>query len=98
MLTKNPFAVTSGPLPGSQKIHRPGSRADLKVAMREVVITPESGEAPIALYDTSGPLHRPERADRSHQGPAAAAAAVDSRARRRGRACKAAKRNPKTTA
>ncbi len=42
MLTKNPFAVTSGPLPGSQKIHRPGSRADLKVAMREVVITPES--------------------------------------------------------
>jgi phosphomethylpyrimidine synthase len=59
MLTKNPFAVTSGPLPGSQKIHRPGSRADLKVAMREVVITPESGEAPIALYDTSGPYTDP---------------------------------------
>ena len=59
MLTKNPFAVTSGPLPGSQKIHRPGSRADLKVAMREVVITPESGEVPIALYDTSGPYTDP---------------------------------------
>ncbi|HEY8269175.1 MAG TPA: phosphomethylpyrimidine synthase ThiC [Xanthobacteraceae bacterium] len=59
MLTKNPFAVTSGPLPGSQKIHRPGSRADLKVAMREVVITPESGEKPIALYDTSGPYTDP---------------------------------------
>ena len=59
MLTKNPFAVTSGPLPGSQKIHRPGSRADLKVAMREVVIAPESGEKPIALYDTSGPYTDP---------------------------------------
>jgi phosphomethylpyrimidine synthase len=46
--------VTTGPFPGATKIHRPGSRPDLKVAMREVPLSKESGEAPLALYDTSG--------------------------------------------
>ena len=54
------------PLPGSRKIHVPGSRPDLRVAMREVAQadTP-SREGPVAnppltLYDTSGPYTDPE--------------------------------------
>ncbi len=49
------------PIPGSRKIHVPGSRADLRVAMREIVQsqTPTlfgGQENPaIAVYDTSGP-------------------------------------------
>ncbi|GAB3341720.1 phosphomethylpyrimidine synthase ThiC [Marilutibacter aestuarii] len=49
------------PIPGSHKIHVQGSRPDLKVPMREIVLerTPTmfGGEdnAPLAVYDTSGP-------------------------------------------
>src|SRR3970282_1560678 len=50
--------VTTGPIPGSRKV-QVEVRRGLRVAMREVVITPESGEAPIALYDTSGPYTDP---------------------------------------
>ena len=53
-------AVTR-PYPGSRKIHVQGSRADLRVAMREIsqaatpgVAGPESNP-PIVVYDTSGP-------------------------------------------
>ncbi len=54
------------PIPGSHKIHVPGSRADLRVPMREVVQsqTPTlfGGEEnpPITVYDTSGPYSDPE--------------------------------------
>ncbi|MFS8063592.1 MAG: phosphomethylpyrimidine synthase ThiC, partial [Luteimonas sp.] len=57
-------AVTR-PIPGSRKIHVPGSRADLRVPMREVVQsqTPTifGGEdnPPITVYDTSGPYSDP---------------------------------------
>ncbi len=47
--------VTTGPLPGSRKIHVEGSRPDIRVAMREIDLEPSSGEAPVRLYDTSGP-------------------------------------------
>ncbi len=53
------------PIPGSRKVHVPGSRADLRVAMREIVQsqTPTlfgGDENPaIAVYDTSGPYSDP---------------------------------------
>ncbi len=52
--TTDALAVTTGPLPGSRKIHVEGSRPDLRVAMREVDLEPSAGEAPVRLYDTSG--------------------------------------------
>ncbi len=53
------------PLPGSRKVHIPGSRPDLMVPMREVSqsATPTSfgGEEnpPVFVYDTSGPYTDP---------------------------------------
>jgi len=58
-------AVTR-PIPGSRKIHVPGSRADLRVPMREIVQsqTPTlfGGEdnPAITVYDTSGPYSDPD--------------------------------------
>ncbi|WP_207539987.1 phosphomethylpyrimidine synthase ThiC [Sabulicella rubraurantiaca] len=50
--------VTTGPLPGSRKIFVPGSlHPCLRVAMREVAVG--GGEAPLPLYDTSGPYTDP---------------------------------------
>ena len=43
--------VTTGPIRGSRKIHV-GER---RVAMREIVLEPLSGEPPVRVYDTSGP-------------------------------------------
>ncbi len=57
-------AVTR-PIPGSRKVHVPGSRDDLRVPMREIVQsqTPTlfGGEdnPPITVYDTSGPYSDP---------------------------------------
>ncbi|HET7359771.1 MAG TPA: phosphomethylpyrimidine synthase ThiC [Rhodanobacteraceae bacterium] len=54
------------PIPGSRKIHVAGSRADLRVPMREIVqeTTPTmfGGEAnpAITVYDTSGPYTDPD--------------------------------------
>jgi len=53
-------AVTTGPLPASRKIHLPGEHhAELRVAMREIDLTPSSGEPPVRVYDTSGPYTDP---------------------------------------
>ena len=41
--------VTTGAIRGSRKVHING------VAMRQVMLEPSSGEAPVTLYDTSGP-------------------------------------------
>jgi len=43
--------VTTGPIRGSRKIHV----GPLKVAMRQVMLEPSSGEAPVTVYDPSGP-------------------------------------------
>ncbi|MDI1252552.1 phosphomethylpyrimidine synthase ThiC [Thermomonas sp.] len=49
------------PIPGSRKVHVPGSRPDLRVAMREVMqantqtLAGVQENPPITLYDTSGP-------------------------------------------
>jgi len=54
-----PPTVTSGPLPGSRKIYVEGSRPDLRVAMREIDLEPSAGEAPVRVYDCSGPFTDP---------------------------------------
>jgi phosphomethylpyrimidine synthase len=50
------LTVTSGPIRGSRKLYVGPNR----VAMREVILEPSSGEPPVTLYDTSGPYTDPE--------------------------------------
>jgi phosphomethylpyrimidine synthase len=51
-----PHSVTTGPLPGSQKIHhRPQGRADIAVPFREIALDPSANEPPVRVYDASGP-------------------------------------------
>ncbi len=52
------IGVTTGPIRGSRKIHV----GPLKVAMREISLEPTSGEAPIRVYDCSGPYTDPAAA------------------------------------
>ena len=52
--------VTTGPLQGSRKIHAvPDAAPDLRVPLREIALTEGSGEAPLPVYDTSGPYTDP---------------------------------------
>ncbi|WP_045728198.1 phosphomethylpyrimidine synthase ThiC [Xanthomonas sp. GPE 39] len=59
-------AAVTRPIPGSHKIFVQGSRADLQVPMREIVLTRTptvfGGEenAPVTVYDTSGPYTDPQ--------------------------------------
>jgi phosphomethylpyrimidine synthase len=48
--------VTTGPIRGSRKIHVGPHR----VAMREISLEPSSGEAPVRVYDCSGPYTDPD--------------------------------------
>ena len=54
------------PIPGSHKIHVEGSRPDIRVPMREIVLTRTptifGGEdnPPVTVYDTSGPYTDPQ--------------------------------------
>jgi len=54
------------PLPNSRKVYIGGSRPDIRVPMREITLSPtqtSSGEeenAPILVYDTSGPYTDPD--------------------------------------
>ena len=52
---KTEIGVTTGPIRGSRKIHVGKHR----VAMREIQLEPGSGEAPVRVYDTSGPYTDP---------------------------------------
>ncbi|WP_230772772.1 phosphomethylpyrimidine synthase ThiC [Sphingomonas sp. Leaf4] len=52
---KTEIGVTTGPIRGSRKIHV----GPLKVAMRAIDLDPSSGEAPLNVYDTSGPYTDP---------------------------------------
>ena len=45
------IGVTTGPIRGSRKIYV----GPHKVAMREITLEPSSGDAPVRVYDTSGP-------------------------------------------
>src|SRR4051812_16992425 len=47
--------VTTGPLTASRKVYvRPDAAPDLRVPVREIVLTEASGEAPLPVYDTTG--------------------------------------------
>ena len=48
--------VTTGPIAGSRKAYAtPESAPDLRVPVREIVLSKESGEPPLPVYDTTGP-------------------------------------------
>ncbi len=53
---QKPSAVTTGPITGSRKIYSsPADRPDILVPLREIVLDPSAKEAPVRLYDCSGP-------------------------------------------
>ncbi|WP_026021314.1 phosphomethylpyrimidine synthase ThiC [Paenibacillus senegalensis] len=62
------------PFPGSRKVYVQGSRADLQVPMREIELSPTTGSygseenAPVRVYDTSGPYTDPQQAPDIRQG------------------------------
>src|SRR5690349_8831855 len=48
--------VTTGPLPASRKVYStPEAAPDLRVPLREIVLSEASGEPPLPVYDTTGP-------------------------------------------
>ncbi|WP_373490921.1 phosphomethylpyrimidine synthase ThiC [Parasphingorhabdus sp.] len=56
---KTEIGVTTGPIRGSKKVHVAAhSGSGIRVAMREIHL--EGGEAPVRVYDTSGPYTDPE--------------------------------------
>jgi len=50
--------VTTGPIRGSRKIHVEGPQG-VRVAMREIALEPSANEAPVRVYDCSGPYTDP---------------------------------------
>jgi phosphomethylpyrimidine synthase len=55
-------AVTTGPLPSSRKIFAsPDAAPDLKVPLREVILSEGAGEPNVVVYDTSGPYTDPSQ-------------------------------------
>ena len=49
-------AVTTGPLPSSRKIFvTPDEAADIRVPLREIMLSEGAGEPNLPVYDTSGP-------------------------------------------
>ena len=53
-------AVTTGPLPSSRKIFAtPLAASDLRVPLREIVLSEGAGEPNLPVYDTSGPYTDP---------------------------------------
>ena len=54
-----PRSVTSGPLPGSNKIyHHPRGRADIAVPFREIALDPSAGEPPVGFTTPRGPIRK----------------------------------------
>ncbi len=52
--------ITTGELPASRKIYVEGSlHNDIRVPMREISVHPTAGEAPLPVYDSSGPYTDP---------------------------------------
>nr|HEV8011220.1 phosphomethylpyrimidine synthase ThiC [Bradyrhizobium sp.] len=53
-------AVTTGPLPASRKIFvTPDEAPDLRVPLREIILSQGAGEPDLPVYDTSGPYTDP---------------------------------------
>ncbi|MFD2184557.1 phosphomethylpyrimidine synthase ThiC [Rhodoplanes azumiensis] len=52
--------VTTGPIAGSRKAYTtPDAAPDLKVPLREIVLSDAAGEPPVPVYDASGPYTDP---------------------------------------
>ena len=52
--------VTTGALPASRKIYsRPETAPDLRVPLREIILSEGAGEPNLPVYDTSGPYTDP---------------------------------------
>ncbi len=52
--------VTTGSLPASRKVYsKPDAAPDLRVPIREISLDASSGEAPLPVYDTTGPYTDP---------------------------------------
>ena len=53
---QKPNAVTTGPITGSHKVYSsPLGHPEISVPFKEIVLDPSAREAPLRLYDTSGP-------------------------------------------
>src|SRR6476660_2167858 len=53
-------AVTTGPLPSSRKVFAaPEAAPDLRVPLREIMLSEGAGEPNLPVYDTSGPYTDP---------------------------------------
>ena len=53
-------AVTTGPLPSSRKIFAsPDAAPDIRVPLREIILSEGAGEPNLPVYDTSGPYTDP---------------------------------------
>ncbi|QNR98069.1 phosphomethylpyrimidine synthase ThiC [Stenotrophomonas sp. 169] len=79
-------AAVTRPIPGSRKVHVTGSRDDVQVPMREITLAPSpamfggADNAPLTVYDTSGPYTDPDvRIDLSQGLPALRAGWVEER-------------------
>lgn len=67
------LTVTTGPLPASTKVFKPGLLyPDLRVPMREIALHPTAGEPPVTVYDSSGP-YTDQNTHFHRAGPAAPA-------------------------
>jgi phosphomethylpyrimidine synthase len=52
--------ITTGPLPASRKIYKPGQlHPEMLVPMREIELNPSAMEPPVVVYDSSGPYTDP---------------------------------------
>ena len=55
-----PLQVSQEALPASRKVYKTGEiHKGLRVPMREITLHPSSGEAPLTVYDSSGPFTDP---------------------------------------
>jgi phosphomethylpyrimidine synthase len=53
--------VTTGPLPASRKVYAtPAAAPELRVPVREILLTEAAGEPSLPVYDTTGPYTDPE--------------------------------------
>ena len=65
-------AVTTGPLPSSRKIFAtPDAAPELRVPLREIMLSEGAGEPNLPVYDTSGPYTDPIRHNRRQRRPVA---------------------------
>ncbi|MBI1360748.1 MAG: phosphomethylpyrimidine synthase ThiC [Alphaproteobacteria bacterium] len=67
-----PFRVTTGPLPASEKRYSPApgfaAGLDVRAPYREITLHPTANEPPVRVYDTTGPYSDPNVAIDVHTG------------------------------